>query len=94
MEVSPCHFLFSLTHLISYNQKNPVHRRGKIYLAVLLSKNEECKELGLKCAKYEIPYYIARHNFERTDFVKWLEECSVWINDKSQSSFEDIFEYW
>lgn len=63
-------------------------------IAVLLSKNDECKELGLKCAKHEIPYYIARHNFERTDFVKWLEECSVWINDKSQSSFEDIFEYW
>lgn len=63
-------------------------------IAVLLSKNDECKELGLKCAKHEIPYYIVRHNFERTDFVKWLEECSVWINDKSQSSFEDIFEYW
>lgn len=63
-------------------------------IAVLLSKNDECKELGLMCAEYEIPYYIARHDFERTDFVKWLEECSVWINDKSQSSFDDIFEYW
>ena len=63
-------------------------------IAVLLSKNDECKELGLKCAEHEIPYYIAKHKFERTDFVKWLEECSVWINDKNKSSFEDIFEYW
>lgn len=63
-------------------------------IAELLSKNDECKELGLMCMEHEIPYYIARHNFERTDFVKWLEECSVWINDKSQSSFDDIFEYW
>lgn len=31
-----------------------------------------------------IPYYISRHNFERTDFVKWLEECSVWINNKEK----------
>jgi DNA helicase-2/ATP-dependent DNA helicase PcrA len=41
-----------------------------------------------------IPYYISRHNFERTDFVKWLEECSVWINNKEKASFDDIFQYW
>lgn len=63
-------------------------------IAVLLSKNSECNELGLKCAEKDIPYYIAKHNFERTDFVKWLEECSSWINDKSNSSFDEIFEYW
>lgn len=39
----------------------------------------------------DIPYYISRHNFERTDFVKWLEECSVWINNKEKASFDDIF---
>ena len=60
----------------------------------MLSKNSECNELGLKCAEKDIPYYIAKHNFERTDFVKWLEECSSWINDKSNSSFDAIFEYW
>ena len=49
----------------------------------MLSKNSECNELGLKCAEKDIPYYIAKHNFERTDFVKWLEECSSWINDKA-----------
>lgn len=41
----------------------------------------------------DIPYYISRHNFERTDFVKWLEECSVWINNKEKASFDDIFQY-
>jgi len=42
-----------------------------------------------------IPYYISRHNFERTDFVKWLEACSVWINDKGEmhSNYYDEYDY-
>lgn len=63
-------------------------------IAVLLSSNDSCKDLGLKCIEHNIPYYISRHNFERTDFVKWLEECSVWINNKEKASFDDIFQYW
>lgn len=63
-------------------------------IAVLLSSNDNCKDLGLKCIEQNIPYYISRHNFERTDFVKWLEACSVWINNKEKASFDDIFQYW
>lgn len=63
-------------------------------IAVLLSSNNDCNALGLKCMENNIPYYISRHNFERTDFVKWLEECSVWINNKEEASFDDIFQYW
>lgn len=31
-----------------------------------------------------IPYYISRHSFERTDFIKWLEICSKWKKDTFQ----------
>ena len=61
---------------------------------MLLSNNNECKNLGVKCIEYNIPYYISKHNFERTDFVKWLEECSVWVNDSEKASFDDIYQYW
>lgn len=63
-------------------------------IAVLLPCNNNCQELALKCAENSIPYYISRHNFDRTDFVKWLETCSVWINNKEHTSFDDIFLYW
>lgn len=63
-------------------------------IAVLLSSNNNCKDLSLKCIEQNIPYYVSRHNFERTDFVKWLEECSVWINNKEKASFDDIAQYW
>ena len=63
-------------------------------IAVLLPYNNNCKELALKCMENNIPYYISKHTFERTDFVKWLETCSVWINNKVETSFDDIFQYW
>lgn len=63
-------------------------------IAVLLSSNDNCKELGLKCIEHNIPYYISKHNFERTDFVKWLEACSIWINNKENASYDEIFQYW
>lgn len=35
------------------------------------------KELELKCVEHDIPYYISRYNFERTDLVKRLEACLI-----------------
>lgn len=63
-------------------------------IAVLLGYRENCKELALECLKHDIPYYIPMRAFDRTDFVKWMETCAQWINDRSKVSFDEIFEYW
>ncbi len=63
-------------------------------IAVLLGNNNCCNELALKCLENNIPYYISKHRFNRTDFVKWMEECALWVSDKSKASFDEIFEYW
>lgn len=63
-------------------------------IAVLVGTNDNCKELGLECMRKDIPYYISRHTFDRTDFVKWLENCATWVNDKTKTSFGDIYDYW
>lgn len=63
-------------------------------IAVLLATQNDCKELALKCLENNIPHYISRHTFDRTEFVQWMEKCAVWINDRQHASFEEIFEYW
>lgn len=63
-------------------------------IAVLLGKRDECTELATKCAEYNIPYYISTHTFNRTDFVKWLEDCAFWVNDNTAVFFNDIFSCW
>jgi len=63
-------------------------------IAVLLGEQANCKELAVECMRNNVPYYIPKHGFDRTDFVKWIEHCALWINDKSKASFDEIFEYW
>ncbi|WP_313186483.1 ATP-dependent helicase [Lacrimispora sp.] len=63
-------------------------------IAVLLGKQDDCKALALKCMEYDVPHYIPKHTFDRSDFVQWMEKCALWINDKSKASFDVIFEYW
>lgn len=63
-------------------------------IAVLLGKQDECKSFAAACLEKNIPYYIPKHIFERTDCVQWLEKCALWINDKQEVSFDEIFEFW
>lgn len=63
-------------------------------IAVLLGKRDECTALAAKCIEYDIPYYISTHTFNRTDFVKWLEDCAFWVNDNIAVFFNDIYNYW
>ncbi|MGG7177194.1 ATP-dependent helicase [Clostridium paraputrificum] len=63
-------------------------------IAVLVGKNQDAKDLAVYCMKENIPYYISKHEFKRTDFVKWLEDCAAWITDKTCVSFEKIYSYW
>lgn len=63
-------------------------------IAVLLGKQDDCKELALKCMEHNVPHYIPKHTFDRSDFVQWMEKCALWINDKSKASFDELFEYW
>lgn len=63
-------------------------------IAVLLGKRDECTALALECMNNDVPYYISTHTFDRTDFVKWLENCAIWINDKTEIFFNDIYDFW
>jgi len=63
-------------------------------IAVLLGTQNDCKDLALKCMENDVPYYIPKHTFDRSVFVQWMEKCALWINDKSKTSFDEIFEYW
>lgn len=75
----------------------PECKKKKIPLeevAVLLGTQNECSELAAECLTNDVPYYIPKHIFDRTDFVQWMEKCALWINDKQNVSFDEIFDYW
>lgn len=75
----------------------PECRKQKIPLeevAVLLGTQNDCHDLAAECLINDVPYYIPKHTFDRSDFVQWMEKCALWINNKQNTSFEEIFEYW
>ena len=63
-------------------------------IVVIAKYNNDIKKLSSKFLEKGIPYYISKHDFERSDFVKWLEVCASWVNDKTSVSFEEIYLYW
>lgn len=63
-------------------------------IAVLLGTQNDCKALALMCMEKDVPYYILKHTFDRSDFVQWMEKCALWIYDKNKASFDELFEYW
>lgn len=63
-------------------------------IAVLAGFNNQLKALGRVCQNNGIPYYLAKQDFTRSDFVKWMENCAAWVSSSRKVLFDDVFEYW
>ncbi len=73
-----------------------IHKSNTPYheIAVLLAYQNQIKQFADLCLINNIPFYMAKHSFERSDFVKWLELCASWITHPNNSSFEEVYEFW
>ena len=63
-------------------------------IAVLVGNNTECNSIALKCQKENIPYYIVKHQFNRSDFVKWVANCASWIEGNADILFNELGDFW
>jgi len=63
-------------------------------IAIVVGRNGHVKELAQKMEEAGIPYFISKHDFNRSDVVRWLEDCARWILDKKLTSFSLLFEFW
>lgn len=84
---------------IQYFVKNIVPRlvEAKIpyeEIAVLVGNNAECNSIAMSCQKENIPCYIVKHKFNRSDFVKWVEDCASWIEGNADILFSEIGDFW
>ncbi|MEA5096476.1 MAG: ATP-dependent helicase [Sedimentibacter saalensis] len=63
-------------------------------IAILAAYQNQLKSLAQLCLLNVVPYYMAKQDFERSDFIKWLENCASWITNPMYTSFDEIFQYW
>lgn len=63
-------------------------------IAIIVKDNFQVKEVAAKCEDNKISYYVAKHDYDRSDVIKWIEECAAWVSDTASTSFDNIFLFW
>ncbi len=63
-------------------------------ICVLVKENKDVTELSLYFEDEGLPYYVSKFEFDRSDIVKWLEDCALWITDRRKASFNELFNFW
>ncbi len=72
-----------------YEKGTPFHE-----IAILVSNNNQVKELYAECTAQGIPAYFARQEFRNTDPIFWLQSCACWLQDNNTRSFDEICSVW
>lgn len=71
------------TEGVSYNE-----------IAVLVAYQKQVNAFAQICETENIPYYMTKLTFERSNFIKWLENCASWVIDSASISFDELYQYW
>ena len=56
-------------------------------IGVLVKGKEQISEMKDFFEEGQIPYFVSRFDFKRTDFIIWIEKCAAWLVDKNSISF-------
>ncbi len=63
-------------------------------IGVLVKGKEQISEMKDFFEEGQIPYFVSRFDFKRTDFIIWIEKCAAWLVDKNSISFSIIAGFW
>lgn len=63
-------------------------------IVIIVKNNKDVKAMAQKCQCKDIPYYIAKNEYDRSDTIRWIESCAKWVLDNTLVSFDSIFSFW
>ncbi|WP_214817235.1 MULTISPECIES: ATP-dependent helicase [unclassified Exiguobacterium] len=63
-------------------------------IAILLPSNYRINEMINYLEAKDIPYYISKKEYPRTEFIIWLENCAGWLLESRKVLFGEIFDQW
>lgn len=63
-------------------------------IAILVANNPIARELGEILKFNNIPYYLNKLEYDRSEVIIWLEQCATWVVDHEKQSFSALFEFW
>ena len=75
---------------VSYDAVQKRYRIGRSGIALIMNRYND-SGLSLDDLRQMPP---AKHQFNRSDFVKWVENCASWIEGDRDIVFSDIGDFW
>lgn len=84
-------YKYIANYIIPQCVKNKIKMKEII---ILVSSNPQAKKLGEILDNNKIGYYISQHDYNRSDFIIWLENICKWILNCGDITFNDLYGYW
>lgn len=63
-------------------------------IGIIVGSNNNAAEMAQVLQANQIPFFIAKWDFENSDVLIWLQKCAKWCVEREQISFEELFHFW
>jgi len=63
-------------------------------IGILVASSNEVVQMATTLKDNEIPFYIVKWIFDKSDVVFWLQECAQWCLDNNLQCFDELFRFW
>ncbi len=71
------------------SQNIPINEIG-----IISNSNPEIQMMAQHLQATNIPFFIAKWDFENSAVVVWLQECALWCTNSEMQSFDVLFKFW
>jgi DNA helicase-2/ATP-dependent DNA helicase PcrA len=63
-------------------------------IGIIVGSNHNAAEMAQSLEANQIPFFIAKWDFENSDVLIWLQKCALWCVEREQISFQELFLFW
>ena len=63
-------------------------------IGIIVGSNHNAAEMAQSLEADQIPFFIAKWDFENSDVLIWLQKCARWCVEREQISFQELFLFW
>lgn len=63
-------------------------------IGIIVGSNHNAAEMAQSLEANQIPFFVAKWDFENSDVVIWLQKCARWCVEREQISFQELFLFW
>ena len=63
-------------------------------IGIISNSNTEIQMMAQNLQAANIPFFIAKWDFENSAVVVWLQDCALWCTNVEMQSFDELLKFW